>query len=82
MFRTRSGATDRVRDFQPDSGRLARGMADQDGEYEHTFIPQNEGTKVGPNRVEVAFSGFAEIVALLRAIQLGYLPTTWFHPRP
>jgi hypothetical protein len=40
--------------FQPDSGRPARGMTDQDGKYELTYIRQTKGTKIGPNRVEIA----------------------------
>lgn len=40
--------------FQPESGRPARGMTDADGKYELTYIRQTKGTKVGPNRVEIA----------------------------
>lgn len=40
--------------FQPDSGRPARGMTDADGKYELTYIRNTKGTKVGPNRVEIA----------------------------
>ncbi len=40
--------------FQPDSGRPARGMTDGEGKYELTYIRQTKGTKVGPNRVEIA----------------------------
>jgi hypothetical protein len=40
--------------FQPDSGRPARGMTDAEGKYELTYIRQTKGTKVGPNRVEIA----------------------------
>lgn len=40
--------------FQPASGRPARGLTDADGKYELTYIRQTKGTKVGPNRVEIA----------------------------
>ncbi len=40
--------------FQPDSGRPARGMTDAEGKYELTYVRQTKGTKVGPNRVEIA----------------------------
>lgn len=40
--------------FQPDNGRPARGMTDAEGRYELTYIRQTKGTKVGPNRVEIA----------------------------
>ena len=40
--------------FQPDSGRPARGVTDAEGKYELTYIRQTKGTKVGPNRVEIA----------------------------
>ncbi len=40
--------------FQPESGRPARGMTDAQGNYELTYIRQTKGTKVGPNRVEIA----------------------------
>lgn len=40
--------------FQPESGRPARGMTDANGKYELTYIRQTKGTKVGPNRVEIA----------------------------
>lgn len=40
--------------FQPDSGRPARGMTDAEGKYELTYIRETKGTKVGPNRVEIA----------------------------
>jgi hypothetical protein len=40
--------------FQPDNGRPARGMTDAEGKYELTYIRQTKGTKVGPNRVEIA----------------------------
>lgn len=40
--------------FQPQSGRPARGMTDAEGNYELTYIRQTKGTKVGPNRVEIA----------------------------
>ena len=40
--------------FQPESGRPARGMTDAEGKYELTYIRQTKGTKVGPNRVEIA----------------------------
>ena len=40
--------------FQPDNGRPARGMTDAEGMYELTYIRQTKGTKVGPNRVEIA----------------------------
>lgn len=47
--------------FQPDSGRPARGRTDADGKYELTYIRQTKGTKVGPNRVEIAPSEDGEI---------------------
>jgi hypothetical protein len=40
--------------FQPDNGRPARGMTDAEGKYELTYVRQTKGTKVGPNRVEIA----------------------------
>ncbi|MDX1928798.1 MAG: carboxypeptidase-like regulatory domain-containing protein [Pirellulaceae bacterium] len=40
--------------FQPDNGRPARGMTDAQGKYELIYIRQTKGTKVGPNRVEIA----------------------------
>ena len=40
--------------FQPESGRPARGMTDAEGKYELTYIRETKGTKVGPNRVEIA----------------------------
>ena len=40
--------------FQPVSGRPATGMTDAEGKYELTYIRQTKGTKVGPNRVEIA----------------------------
>lgn len=40
--------------FQPDNGRPARGVTDAEGKYELVYIRQTKGTKVGPNRVEVA----------------------------
>lgn len=40
--------------FQPDSGRPARGITNAEGKYELTYIRQTKGTKVGPNRVEIA----------------------------
>jgi hypothetical protein len=40
--------------FQPDSGRPARGRTNAEGKYELTYIRQTKGTKVGPNRVEIA----------------------------
>lgn len=40
--------------FQPISGRPARGKTDAEGKYELTYIRQTKGTKVGPNRVEIA----------------------------
>lgn len=40
--------------YQPESGRPARGMTDAEGKYELTYIRQTKGTKVGPNRVEIA----------------------------
>ncbi len=40
--------------FQPDNGRPARGMTDAEGRYELIYIRQTKGTKVGPNRVEIA----------------------------
>ena len=47
--------------FQPESGRPARGMTDAEGKYELTYIRQTKGTKVGPNRVEIAPSEDGEI---------------------
>ncbi|MGN6547916.1 MAG: Ig-like domain-containing protein [Aureliella sp.] len=40
--------------FQPEGGRPARGRTDAEGKYELTYIRQTKGTKVGPNRVEIA----------------------------
>ncbi len=40
--------------FQPESGRPARGMTDAEGRYDLTYIRQTKGTKIGPNRVEIA----------------------------
>ncbi len=40
--------------FQPENGRPARGMTDANGKYELTYIRQTKGSKVGPNRVEIA----------------------------
>lgn len=40
--------------FQPENGRPARGMTNAEGKYELVYIRQTKGTKVGPNRVEVA----------------------------
>ena len=40
--------------FQPESGRPARGRTDAEGKYELTYIRNTKGTKVGPNRVEIA----------------------------
>jgi hypothetical protein len=40
--------------FQPDNGRPARGMTDAQGKYELTYIRDVKGSKVGPNRVEIA----------------------------
>lgn len=40
--------------FQPANGRPARGTTDAEGKYELTYIRQTKGTKVGPNRVEIA----------------------------
>lgn len=40
--------------FQPDNGRPARGKTDVNGKYELTYIRQTKGTKIGPNRVEIA----------------------------
>lgn len=40
--------------FQPESGRPARGVTNNDGQYELTYIRQTKGTKVGTNRVEIA----------------------------
>ncbi|HBJ37562.1 MAG TPA: hypothetical protein DDZ51_22965 [Planctomycetaceae bacterium] len=40
--------------FQPDKGRPARGMTDAEGKYELTYIRNTKGSKVGPNRVEIA----------------------------
>lgn len=42
--------------FQPDDGRPARGKTDSAGKYELTYIGKTAGSKVGPNRVEIAFS--------------------------
>ena len=47
--------------FQPDNGRPARGMTDAEGKYELTYIRQTKGTKVGPNRVEIAPSEDGEV---------------------
>jgi hypothetical protein len=47
--------------FQPDSGRPARGMTDANGKYELTYIRQTKGTKIGPNRVEIAPSEEGEV---------------------
>lgn len=47
--------------FQPESGRPARGMTDAQGKYELTYIRQTKGTKVGPNRVEIAPSEDGEV---------------------
>ncbi len=41
--------------FQPTDGRPALGTTDAAGKYELTYIGQTKGTKVGPNRVEIAF---------------------------
>jgi len=40
--------------YQPESGRPARGTTDADGRYELIYIRNTKGTKVGPNRVEIA----------------------------
>lgn len=40
--------------FQPENGRPARGMTDAEGKYELVYIRQTKGSKVGPNRVEIA----------------------------
>ena len=40
--------------FQPESGRPAKGMTDAQGKYELTYIRHTKGTKIGPNRVEIA----------------------------
>ncbi len=40
--------------FQPENGRPARGMTNAEGKYELTYIRQTKGSKVGPNRVEIA----------------------------
>lgn len=40
--------------FQPENGRPARGMTNAEGKYELTYIRQTKGTKIGPNRVEIA----------------------------
>lgn len=40
--------------FQPENGRPARGVTNAEGKYELVYIRQTKGTKVGPNRVEVA----------------------------
>ncbi|MFO0939521.1 MAG: carboxypeptidase regulatory-like domain-containing protein [Pirellulales bacterium] len=40
--------------FQPENGRPARGKTDPNGKYELTYIRQTKGTKIGPNRVEIA----------------------------
>lgn len=42
--------------FQPSDGRPAMGTTDSAGKYELTYIGQTKGTKVGPNRVEIASS--------------------------
>ena len=47
--------------FQPDNGRPARGMTNAEGKYELTYIRQTKGTKVGPNRVEIAPSEDGEV---------------------
>ena len=47
--------------FQPESGRPARGMTNAEGKYELTYIRQTKGTKVGPNRVEIAPSEDGEV---------------------
>lgn len=40
--------------FAPEKGRPARGRTDLNGKYELTYIHETKGTKVGPNRVEIA----------------------------
>ncbi|AMV32957.1 hypothetical protein VN12_12585 [Pirellula sp. SH-Sr6A] len=40
--------------FQPENGRPARGMTNAEGKYELVYIRQTKGSKVGPNRVEIA----------------------------
>jgi len=40
--------------FQPENGRPARGITNAEGKYELTYISQTKGTKIGPNRVEIA----------------------------
>lgn len=40
--------------FQPDSGRPARGTTNAEGKYELSYIRETKGTKIGPNRVEIA----------------------------
>jgi len=47
--------------FQPESGRPARGKTDVDGKYELTYIRQTKGSRVGPNRVEIAPSEEGEV---------------------
>lgn len=42
--------------FSPENGRPARGRTDLAGKYELTYIHETKGTKVGPNRVEIAAS--------------------------
>ena len=40
--------------FYPENGRPARGKTNDEGKYELTYIRETKGTKLGPNRVEVA----------------------------
>jgi hypothetical protein len=49
--------------FQPESGRPAKGTTDAKGVYELTYIRQTKGTKVGPNRVEIAPSEDGDVEA-------------------
>ena len=46
--------------FQPENGRPARGMTNAEGKYELIYIRQTKGSKVGPNRVEIAPSEAGE----------------------
>ena len=42
--------------FHPDNGRPARGKTDATGKYQLTYVGETLGSKVGPNRVEIAAS--------------------------
>lgn len=53
--------------FQPDNGRPARGFTDAEGKYELTYIRKTRGTKIGPNRVEIAPSEEADDPAEVEA---------------